>query len=248
MARTDMTSAATIRRDLKALQNPWLRDTGALQRFLHQPNFWSRPAARTFLSVARPSGIGDVLMCTPALRALKQINPACRIDFYTDLPDLIAGLPYIDNVYPFAAAPWRKTIHFKYEFGAAPKAHISRLFGDQIGLRITDTRPDCVVHGDSARKFAKLLEAFPKPWIVMLRKASGWTPNKDWPNESWDQLIQSLDQFGTIIEVGTSDETIPAPAPQQNHLDFRNKTDLKALVGLIKGIPPAAAAFHCFWN
>ncbi len=50
-------------------------------------------------------GLGDVLMCTPGLRALKHSHPACRIRFYSHYSDVVGGLDYIDEVHPLGAAP-----------------------------------------------------------------------------------------------------------------------------------------------
>ena len=53
---------------------------------------------RTSIDVFRSGGLGDALMCTPALRALKQVNPNCQINFYTNFPGLVRGLWYLDKV------------------------------------------------------------------------------------------------------------------------------------------------------
>ena len=57
------------------------------------------------LDLSRAGGIGDVLMCTPALREVKRLNQNCVIRFYTGFPSLVRGLPWIDEVLPFEARP-----------------------------------------------------------------------------------------------------------------------------------------------
>jgi len=49
------------------------------------------------------AGIGDTIMFTPALRAIKQAYPTCTITFITRVINHYAlkGLPYIDHVVPF---------------------------------------------------------------------------------------------------------------------------------------------------
>ncbi|OGC89573.1 MAG: hypothetical protein A2W25_14515 [candidate division Zixibacteria bacterium RBG_16_53_22] len=42
--------------------------------------------------------IGDVLMCTPAVRAFKSAHPDCSLDFLTELPDVLDGNPHVDHV------------------------------------------------------------------------------------------------------------------------------------------------------
>ncbi|MEE9553295.1 MAG: glycosyltransferase family 9 protein [candidate division Zixibacteria bacterium] len=44
--------------------------------------------------------IGDVLMCTPAIRAFKKRHPDCRLDFLTELPDVLSGNPHLNNIIP----------------------------------------------------------------------------------------------------------------------------------------------------
>lgn len=42
--------------------------------------------------------IGDVLMCTPAIRAFKKNFPDCQLDFMTELPEVLSGNPYINSI------------------------------------------------------------------------------------------------------------------------------------------------------
>ena len=54
------------------------------------------------------SRIGDTLLCTPALRALKETWPDCRLTVvahHARMP-LLAGLPWIDTLLPWK--PWRR--------------------------------------------------------------------------------------------------------------------------------------------
>ncbi len=42
--------------------------------------------------------IGDVLMCTPAIRAFKERFPDCRLDFLTEFPDVLSGNPHLNEI------------------------------------------------------------------------------------------------------------------------------------------------------
>jgi ADP-heptose:LPS heptosyltransferase len=44
--------------------------------------------------------IGDVLMCTPAMRAFNRTYPDCQLDFLTELPDVLEGNPHISKLIP----------------------------------------------------------------------------------------------------------------------------------------------------
>ncbi len=42
--------------------------------------------------------IGDVLMCTPTIRAFKKKFPECRLDFLTELPQVLSNNPHLDSI------------------------------------------------------------------------------------------------------------------------------------------------------
>lgn len=71
---------------------------GTLARLLLYPTSRNLPYRRTRLAVARWTGLGDALMCTPGLRELKRINPECHLTFFTLYKEVFEGLPYLDEV------------------------------------------------------------------------------------------------------------------------------------------------------
>lgn len=54
---------------------------GARARRLIWPIPGSEPWRAREIHVARDPGLGDVLMCTPALREVKRLNPRCAVTF-----------------------------------------------------------------------------------------------------------------------------------------------------------------------
>ncbi len=53
------------------------------------------PSSALFIQLRR---IGDILMCTPAIRAFKELNPSCKLDFLTEWPDVLRGNPNIRDI------------------------------------------------------------------------------------------------------------------------------------------------------
>jgi len=53
------------------------------------------PGKALFIQLRR---IGDILMCTPAIRAFKKSFPECHLDFLTEHPDVLRGNPGIDQI------------------------------------------------------------------------------------------------------------------------------------------------------
>ena len=119
------------------------------------------PYRRDELHLSRNVGLGDVLMCTPAMREMKRLNPGCRITFYTDFPDLVEGLPFIDRVRPMAEQP-EAYIWLNYEFSLPPRRHLARIFGDQLGVDVRDVRP-LAVRPDLVERFRRSGAACPDP-------------------------------------------------------------------------------------
>ena len=54
-----------------------------------------RPRKALMIQLRR---IGDVLMCTPAIRAFKKQHPDCELDFLTELPEVLAGNPHLADL------------------------------------------------------------------------------------------------------------------------------------------------------
>lgn len=130
-------------------------------------------------------------MCTPALRELKRLNPTTHIRFFTDFPTLVRGLPYIDEVVAFEEQPG-DAIYLDYFDALPPRVHIAKIIGDNLGLKVTDVRPDCMIDHQLIGRFRGAWSALPHPHIVVHRYASSFSPNKDWPESHWVKLIANF--------------------------------------------------------
>jgi ADP-heptose:LPS heptosyltransferase len=203
---------------------------GLLARRLRYPVPSLAPCYAPRLDLARQKGLGDVLLCTPALRELKRLNPHCYIRFFTDFGPLLDGLSYIDEVQPIQDAP-APVRQLGYEGCTPPRGHLARIIGDQLGVKVADVTPDCVVKPELADGYRALLASLPKPHVVILRRASAWTPNKDWPDESWNVVVKEISRMGTAIEIGGIAGA--SPDGPLSYLDLREKTSLQQLAALI---------------
>jgi ADP-heptose:LPS heptosyltransferase len=213
----------------KEIERRVLGGSGVAARRLRHPLPSSAPWRRPLLEVGRDKGLGDILMCTPALRAVKLANPEVKIRFYTGFPSLVCGLPYLDEVVPWTETP-PGTIWLGYEDAIPPRVHLARIIGDVLGVAVTDVRPDCVVRPD-------LVEQYRAAWgdgpnIVVLRRAGAWTPNKDWPMAYWDGLVARLCRDYRVIEIGEPARTVVDALPGR-YIDLRGATDLDALVAVV---------------
>jgi ADP-heptose:LPS heptosyltransferase len=187
--------------------------------------------------LSRQAGLGDVLLCTPALQKLKRVNPACDVTLYTDFPGLLEGLSFVDAIRRYDERPIG-CIHLAYEDMIPPRRHISKVIGDTLGLRVTDVRPRCAVNRDIVSRLRSDWRDLPEPRILVSRRAGPWTPNKDWPDDYWEELLDRLCARCTVIEVGARAEGAESRR-RGCYVDLRGRTNLEELVAAI-----AAADVH----
>lgn len=229
-----MTGLYPLKQQLKKLYEKLLRWAAPypwLHRWLCSPIPFLEPYRRKHLAVRRAGGLGDVLMCTPALYAAWQRNPQLRITFYADYPEILKGLPFIHEVCPLKQAP-PHALRFRYWHLIPPPRHIARLFAEQIGIHLQDVRPHCVVDEAVLQQLrTKIPEGLPV--ITIQRQASSHTPNKNWPDAYWDELISLLQPDYIIIEIG-QEKTGGQTLLTKNYLDWRGLTTLPELVALLK--------------
>ncbi len=224
----------------------FMQRSGPIARFLRYPNLLKRPWNGPTIELAPTSGLGDTLMCTPVLRELKRRNPQCYIRFYTEFGPLVNGLPYIDEVLPYDQKP-AAVLRMSYEHAVPPEVNLSRIIGDKIGLKVTDTRPHCITRADLVEGYRQSLAHLPCPHIVFLRRTSAHTPNKNWPDPNWVTLITSLARNSTVIEIGQQDAAAGAIA-SPNYVDLRGKTSLEQLAAIVAAsdlhVGPVSGPMH----
>ncbi len=222
-----------------------------------------RPDCWPELHVLRVGGIGDILMCTPALRLLKQIRPEIRVVFYPREPfvEAVRGLPFVNEVRPHVEFPrptallnrggqgmvgykgialgyHLRAVELLYEGSSRPRRHIARIFGDQLGLNVHDVRPSCVFNEAKIREYQESWSHLPRPWVLVNRKASTHTPNKEWPGAHWQRLITRLLDRYTVVEIGEGDSHGDA-LRHPHYVDSTGKLALERFLAIV-----AAADVH----
>ncbi len=70
----------------------------------------TNPRKALFIQLRR---IGDVLMCTPSVRAFKKRYPECKLDFLTELPDVLQNNAHIDYI---RFVDHSREFNFSYQF------------------------------------------------------------------------------------------------------------------------------------
>ena len=219
-------------------ERTWTRWTGWIARrdgWLARRVRWPIPALapcrRKKLHLARRGALGDVLMCTPALRELHKFNPNCRVTFFTDYPGFVEGLPGVEAVRPYADRSGQ-SLELIYETSIPPQRHIAKIFGDCIGVDVQDTRPRCRLDAAVAARWHDRLCGLSRPIAAINRSAGPWTPNKDWPDAYWVELIEQLCTNGSVVEIGAQ-RSDPSDVQNAKYLDLRGQTTISDLVAVL---------------
>jgi hypothetical protein len=219
---------------------------GLAARLIRWPEPGTAPYRHNELHLGRGFGVGDVLMCTPAIRELKRLNPGCWVTFYTDFPDWVEGLPFIDCVRPTVQAV-ATTIWLNYEPSLPPRRHLARIIGDSLGINLRDVRPSCVVRSELVERYRQNWKSLPRPLVLVTRRASAFTPNKDWPDACWDELVARLAARATVVEVG-GQPAEPSTCPTGSYIDLRGQTTLPELIAVVSAadlqIAPITGTVH----
>lgn len=150
---------------------------------------------------SRGKGIGDELMCIPIFREIRQRNPRCHLTFISRHAAIFRSNPHLNAVEPYSTAAIRDAAELTYSVILPPPRPLATMLAECVGLQLqeTESEPPDIIPAPELRKRIDLLE---KPLIVIQPQASQWTPNKQWPVESWRELIRLLVGKFEVIEVG----------------------------------------------
>jgi glycosyl transferase family 9 (putative heptosyltransferase) len=186
------------------------------------------------------------------MRAIKQANPRCRIYFYTDYPDLVRGLRYVDQIFPGNKRSLR-SMRMSYEGELPTRCHLAEILGKRLGVDVKDVRPDCSIDENLVQRFRCFWGDLPRPHILVQRRASSYTPNKDWPGDSWRTLISMILKTATVLEIGEHSEVrehseVAEHFATPNYIDLRGRTNLGELVACIAAadilVAPVSGPVH----
>ncbi|MFK7787517.1 MAG: glycosyltransferase family 9 protein [Crocinitomicaceae bacterium] len=190
-------------------------------------------------------GLGDVLMHTPIIEALKKANPTCKIILYGDKKSKAIFLhnPFVDKfvVYTFFA----QILHRIRRFARVPN-HISMPYGmhqpslrfrgqhaidimaSMIHLTLEDKQIKVHITPDEDEKAKALLDNYQNPVLVQITSIS--SSNQNWPIEKWNTLVKENPDY-TFLQVGTEGEERIEGA-----VNLLGKTDVRETLALLKNV------------
>lgn len=186
-------------------------------------------------------GIGDVLLATPAFRALKQREPGCRITLYCQTKQveaLFKNNPHIHKVNSMTF--WKHPISFiLYKFKWAKfytflyghmmptvfaRKNAKQLIADMLEVPLQDEKIDVYISQEEKQAAEELLAPYKNPILVHITSMT--SENQEWPMENWNALAASMPEY-TFIQVGLTREQ-----KVENMVDWRGKTSFRETMAL----------------
>ena len=157
----------------------------------------------------RGGGIGDILLSTPAVRAMKQRYPDAQVIYATDrrYAELLETNPWVDVVDDTVNAG-ENDLHIELDHEDVWRTQVHVI--DKY-LTLAETPGDAdrtldLILTQSDRRFARRLHArLPQRPTVVFHTRSNMAC-KDWPYEYWQALAEALSQEHNVIQVGREGE------------------------------------------
>ena len=190
-----------------------------------------KPIKRRRIQLHRRNALGDVIIATSLLPAIRKKHPDAHLTFTTLYPDVIEGNPFVDAVVK-ADKPldgFDETIVFTYEL--TPDEKFVDAYAHCAGVEVDDRTPQIYLTADElAHANAVLREAgidLARP-ICGYHLAGGW-PIKDWPLDYFADVTRKLEAIGMqVVVLGEK-----ADPPVSFGTDLRGKTNLRSVAAVI---------------
>lgn len=150
------------------------------------------------IHIKRSGALGDVLLTTPIVRRLRELNPNSTIYFYTECSEIYENNSDVDYILPSNQSPSENLINLDMVYENNPKMHIidaysQYVFGKNIKIRetklvVTNKHKSFVNHIIASRNI------IPEKAIIC-HMAKSWK-SRTMPLIKWIYLIEELLKLG----------------------------------------------------
>ncbi|MFA0964341.1 glycosyltransferase family 9 protein [Roseivirga sp. BDSF3-8] len=185
-------------------------------------------------------GGGDILLATPAIRAMKNENPDARIIVYVLFDifrDILKHNPYIDDIRStrFIENPL-EFIKYKLSKGRfyvpvftrslyAYRLHATEMMGQIMDTEVTDKQIE--VHLTQGETEAAQQRLADYDNTVAINITSRCSVNQMWTIDKWNRLVKEMPDH-TFVQLGLGDEQLVEGA-----VDLRGKTDVRQAMAIV---------------
>lgn len=189
----------------------------------------TRSFERTVL-LKRRGAIGDVLLTTPVIHALKLQNAHTRVVVETACPSVFERNMEVEFAGLMTPVTIDEAFDLNLAYEKAPQKPILDVFAETCGVKLTDRRPR-IFPGEKDRQFARLVhERARGSRVAVIHPGSTKWPGRNWLVDRWDEVTKELRHRGWYV-VLVGDGATPMVACNR---DLRGCTDLHKLAAVIE--------------
>lgn len=216
---------------------------------------------RATVRIIPGGGLGDILLLTPCLKALKEEKKHHRIIVYGNKKntEIFLNNPYIDKLTrlslwhnPFDLLRlllWRKQfIHPRYDHlwpSLSYRKPASEIIAEFFGIGLKDKNVQVFLTGDEDAAARKKMAEYKDP--IILQATARASANKHWTWANWEGLVAAMPEY-TFIQLGADgDEKVRGAVNLLGQTSFREALGLikycKSFVGVDSSLAHATNAF-----
>lgn len=128
--------------------------------------------------IKRDGAIGDVLLITPVIRAIKKDNPETTITVETKCPDVLYNNPMISKIINDEpdVSKYTHVYDLNMSYENDPRKHIVKKYSEIIGVVADDTRSEIYLTEDEIRT-GEIINS--SRWVAV-------DVSKTWESRTWD--------------------------------------------------------------
>jgi len=211
---------------------------------MYQINFNFKFMYHKINRVIAMGGLGDMLLSTPAIKALKLMNEKAKVIVYCASEEgrsIFRNNPYVDGVKDtsFFSDP---VLYSLYTFKLKRRHHYSIMYGrysptpsydksatemiaEMLGVELQDKRIQIFLTREEEDKAAVVMARYHNPIELHVRSLT--SKNQEWAPENWNELVRQMPEY-TFVQVGVNaDEKV------EGAVDCRGKTTFREAMALV---------------
>lgn len=195
---------------------------------------------RTFkfpIVLSRRYAIGDCILLTPIIRAIKASNPLSEIYIETDFPQVFTGNPHVRQVSGhIKKMPHEMRIDLQHAYEDKTNIHIVEGYYEEVkkhlpGIEMPELRTDLYPNSDDILWASNLRRELGGEKLVLIHAGPTTWESKNWHPDNFAQLATRLVLDGwTVAAVGAQDK----PPQLTDCIDLTYKSSIPQLAALCK--------------
>lgn len=177
--------------------------------------------------VRRKGAIGDVILTTAVIRALKQIHPLNPIHVETEVPSVFAGNPDVVEAAKEIRVDKPRLVNLNMAYENMPMTHYLTAYQRAAWIE-DDIEKKCYLFPNEVQMRVAAVRIPDNKWIAIHVGPSGWK-GRNWPADRFNELAKILMFRGyNIVLVGTQNCGV-----HHFHQDLCGKTGILDLAAIL---------------